>query len=73
MIGTEVEALTLSTVAVIYAVPVVIPEVSVVVAEPAAPVVKLTAPKVPWVVVKVITAPTTGIESTVYTSTRIVA
>ncbi len=66
-------AVTLSTVAVTNAIPVVVPEVSVVVAAPDAPVVRVAAVKVPKVVVNVTVAPVTGTLSTVNTSTFIVA
>jgi hypothetical protein len=73
IIGTDVVAVILSTVAVINAVPVVVPEVNVVVAAPDAPVVNEDRVKVPNVVVNVTVAPVTGILSTVNTSTFIVA
>ena len=56
IIGTDVVAVTLSTVAVINAVPVVVPEVNVVVAAPEAPVVNVANVKVPNVVVNVTVA-----------------
>ncbi len=59
--GTEVVALTLSTVAVTNAIPVTVPEVRVVVAVPDASVVNDAAPNVPNVVVSVTVAPTVGI------------
>ena len=70
---TEVVALTLSTVAVTNAVPTKVPEVKVVVAVPETSVVNADSPKVPRVVVSVTAAPSTGIKSTVNTSTRMVA
>ena len=73
IIGTDVVAVILSTVAVINAVPVVVPDVSVVVAAPEAPVVNVANVKVPKVVVNVTVAPVTGTLSTVNTSTFIVA
>ena len=73
IIGTDVVAVTLSTVAVINAVPVIVPEVNVVVAAPEAPVVNVANVKVPNVVVNVTVAPVTGTLSTVNTSTFIVA
>ena len=73
IIGTDVVAVTLSTVAVINAVPVIVPEVNVVVAAPEAPVVNVANVKVPKVVVNVTVAFATGTFATVNTSTFIVA